>query len=270
MPFPFLRPGAVLALLSAALIACHPKSSESGGGSAGNSVGAQDACHDEFRAGQPLASVSGTKLICREQYIVVYDPARKVPLVVGEHLLPEELGGAEARTNNFEPDPDLPAGQRAELNDYRGSGYDRGHMAPAADFHGGETQMTQSFYLSNMVPQNPIMNRGIWAGLEGATRDCARKMGGVYILTGPVFGGRERTIGDDNVAVPSSIYKIVVSGNAARAFLMPNRSLQKTSNFSRYETTVDEVQRTSGMRFFPAGGVNTQQPGHFCAGSYGS
>ncbi|WP_425147527.1 DNA/RNA non-specific endonuclease [Deinococcus sp.] len=260
-PNPLGRALPLVLALGAALSACHQKAAQSGGG---------DACTDEFRAGQPSSSVGGTRLLCRDQYIAVYDPARKVPLVVGEHLLPDELSGSESRSNNFAPDPDLHAGQRAELSDYRGSGYDRGHMAPAADFHESATDMTQSFYLSNMVPQNPVMNRGIWAGLESATRNCAKTMGGVYILTGPIFEGRARTIGPDNVAVPSSLYKIVVSGNASRAFLMPNRSLPKTSNFARYETSVDEVQLASGLVFFPAGGVNTQARGDFCRGSYGS
>ena len=252
----------VVLVLGSALIACQKKADTAGGGG--------DACTDEFRSGQPRPSVSGTKLLCREQYIAVYDPARRVPLVVGEHLEVSELGGSEGRTNNFAPDPDLPAGERAELADFRNSGYDRGHMAPAADFHEGQNEMNQSFYLSNMVPQNPELNRGIWAGLESATRNCARTMGGLYILTGPIFEGRTRTIGPDNVAVPSAIFKIVVSGNAARAFVMPNRTLPKTSNFARYESTVDEVQLSTGMVFFPDGGVNTQKRGDFCAGSYGS
>ncbi|ULH15876.1 DNA/RNA non-specific endonuclease [Deinococcus sp. KNUC1210] len=252
----------VVVVLLGVLAACQKNAGQSG-----QSGG--DACTDEFRAGQPTSSVSGTRLLCREQYIALYDPARKVPLVVGEHLETSELDGSEGRTNNFAPDPELPSGERAELADFRNSGYDRGHMAPAADFHGGETEMSQSFYLSNMVPQNPELNRGLWAGLEGATRNCAKTVGGLYILTGPIFEGRARTIGPDRVAVPSSVYKIVVSGNAARAFLVPNRSVPKTSNFSRYETTVDEIQTASGLVFFPKGGVNTQQRGDFCAGSYG-
>lgn len=236
------------------------------GGSVG---GGGTSCQDEFRAGQPGSQATGLKLLCRNEYISLYDPARKVPLVVAEHLTAQELKGNVARTDNFQPDPELPSGQRAELSDYQASGYDRGHMAPAADFVGGETQMTQSFYLSNMIPQNPEMNRGIWAGLEGATRACAKSLGEVYILTGPVFAGRIRTIGSDQVAVPSSLYKIVVSGGAARAFVLPNRSLTKTSDFTQYETTVDAVQSATGLTFFPGGGVNTAQDGKFCSSNYG-
>ena len=236
------------------------------GGSVG---GGGTSCQDEFRAGQPGSTTGGVKLLCRNEYISLYDPARKVPLVVAERLTAEKLKGSTPRTDNFQPDPELSSGQRAELNDYRASGYDRGHMAPAADFVDGQTQMEQSFYLSNMIPQNPEMNRGIWAGLEGATRACAKSLGDLYVLTGPVFAGRVRTIGPDAVAVPSELYKIVVSGGAARAFLLPNRALSRTSNFTQYETTVDAVQTATGLTFFPAGGVNTAQDGNFCSGNYG-
>ncbi|GGJ62786.1 DNA/RNA non-specific endonuclease [Deinococcus aquiradiocola] len=236
----------------------------------GGQTGGTQSCTDEFRAGQPTAGVDGTRVLCRLDYVSVYDPARKVPLVVGEHLTVAELQGDTPRSDNFAPDPDLQSGERAELTDYRASGYDRGHMAPAADFVGGDTQMTQSFYLSNMVPQNGELNRGFWAGLEDATRACVRSLGEAYVLTGPVFEGRVRTIGPDRVAVPSSLYKIVVSGNSARAFLIPNRAVPKSSRFPRYETTVDEVQRATGLTFFPAGGVNTQATGTFCAGNFGS
>ena len=227
------------------------------------------SCTDEFRAGQPTSAVAGTRLLCRNEYISVYDPARKVPLVVAEYLTPAELAGDVARTDNFQPDPELSSGQRAELPDYQASGYDRGHMAPAADFEAGLTQMNQSFYLSNMVPQNPEMNRGIWAQLESAVRACTARQGGLYVLTGPVFSGRARFIGPDRVSVPNSLYKVVVSGSSARAFVLPNKTLPKTTNFSSYEITVDALQAQTGLTFFPAGGVTTSARGSFCQGNFG-
>ncbi len=84
-----------------------------------------------------------------------------------------------------------------------------------------------------------------------------------------MFAGRVRTIGPDAVAVPSSLYKIVVSGSSARAFLLPNKALAKTSNFSKYETSVEDVQTQTGLTFFPAGGVDLGGRGNFCSGSYG-
>ncbi len=258
--FLFLLP--LAALLAVFASGCNKSGSgQSGGG---------NDCLNEFASGQPTSSQADVRLLCRKEYSSLYDPARKVPLVVGEHLTPAELVKNVSRTDAFQPDPDLAAGERAELNDYQRSGYDRGHMAPAGDFTSDEAVMQQSFYLSNMVPQNGPMNRGIWSGLESATRACAGSLGGLFVLTGPVFEGRTKTIGPDGVAVPSSLYKVVVRGNKARAFLMPNRDLPRTGNFLRYEVTVDEVQRATGLMFFPGGEVNTQQRGDFCAGYYGS
>ncbi|MFC4455928.1 DNA/RNA non-specific endonuclease [Deinococcus sonorensis] len=239
--------------------------SRQGGGGGGRT----DACQDEFRAGQPTSSVAGVRVLCRVEYVSLYDPARKVPLVVGEYLRPDEFQGDVERNDAFQPDPELPAGQRAELSDYQGSGLDRGHMAPAADFSSSETSMTESFYLSNMVPQNSTLNRGLWASLEAAARSCARQQNGVYVLTGPVFQGRTRAIGPDKVAVPSSVYKIVVSGNEARAWLVPNKAVSR-SGLSRYATTVDQLQQLSGLTFFPQGGVTTSAQGTFCAQAFGS
>ena len=250
---------AALLLLSAVLVGCPKKSAITG-----------DNCTDEFADGAPKAAVS-TVVLCRNEYISVYDPARKVPLLVAEKLQPAEFDGSVSRADNFQQDPDLADSQSAGLNDYRGSGYARGHMAPAADFTSTDDAMNESFYLSNMVPQDTGMNSGIWASLESATRSCAKQLGSVYVLTGPLFEGKAKFIGADKVAVPSSLYKIVVNGNEARAFIMPNRKLPPArSNFLRYQVTVDEVQRASGLTFFPGGKVNTQASGDFCSGSYGS
>ena len=266
MPLPASRAktfwsAAALLLLSAVLVGC-PKTT--------GTTSSGDHCTDEFADGTPKAPVS-TVTLCRTEYISVYDPARKVPLLVAEKLQPAEFDGSVSRADNFQQDPDLAESQSAGLNDYRGSGYARGHMAPAADFTSTDEAMNQSFYLSNIVPQDSGMNSGIWASLESATRSCAKQLGSLYVLTGPIFEGQSKTIGSDKVAVPSSIYKIVVSGNAARAFLMPNRKLPAArSNFTRYEVTVDEVQRATGLTFFPGGNVNTQAHANFCGGSYGS
>lgn len=264
------RPTLLIALLTLPLLltACPQNKTDTGNGPGSN---AADNCHDEFVGGQQPQTPGKSLALCRSEYVSIYDPTRKVPLAVGEHLKPEEFDGSVSRADNFQPDPDLSAGDSAQLSDFRGSGYARGHMAPAADFTSTEQAMQESFYLSNMVPQDSAMNSGIWSSLENATRACAKTLGDIYILTGPIFEGTPQTVGADNVAVPSSIYKIVVSGKAARAFIMPNRKLPPArSNFTRYEVTVDEVQRATGLNFFPSGGVNLQKHGDFCAGAYGS
>lgn len=229
-------------------------------------------CGDKFAYARPQVNTpDATAFLCRQGYAVLHDDVRKVPLYSAEHLQGRDLTGQEARTDNFQADPDLPPGQRAELNDYRKSGYDRGHMAPAADFSGSKTGMDQSFLLSNMVPQNGDLNRHVWAGLEGATRACAKTLGDVHVLTGPIFDGRVKTIGPDRVEVPDMLYKIVVGprGNS-RAFLLPNKSLPNDTSFARYEVPIAEIERLSGITFFPGSPLDTGKKGNLCPGAYGS
>lgn len=231
-------------------------------------LGDTGECRDEWRGGIPTLAGHETRLICRQEYVAVYDPQHRIPRVVGEYLATTELGGNVPRANNFMPDPDLPEHESAAPNDYRGSGYDRGHMAPAADFSTDEQAMQESFYLSNIVPQNGPMNRGIWADLESAARDCAKREGGLFILTGPVLGTQPDIIGS-GVAVPDALFKVVVSGRSVRAFVIENHEQPDSANFERYEVTADEVQQMTGLHLFPDGSVETAAKGQFCTESFG-
>lgn len=226
-------------------------------------------CRDEWRAGIPtLAGSTQTRLLCRQEYVALYDPQSRVPRVVGQYLFPAEFSGEVERQDNFMADPDLPPGESAELNDYRRSGYDRGHMAPAADFKSSEQAMEESFYLTNMVPQNHDMNAGVWAALESATRACAQDQSGVFVLTGPVLGQSGESIGD-GVAVPDSLFKVIVSGAQARAFVIPNRDQPSDTNFGRYEVTPEMVEGLTDLNLFPDGSVALDSPGRFCRGTFG-
>ncbi|ADY26589.1 DNA/RNA non-specific endonuclease [Deinococcus proteolyticus MRP] len=225
-------------------------------------------CRDEWRGGIPTLTGNQTRLLCRQEYAALYDPQHRVPRVVGEYLAPTEFSGDVQRQDDFAPDPDLPAGESAELNDYRRSGYDRGHMAPAADFKSSPQAMRESFYLSNMVPQNHDMNTGVWAALESAVRACAKDRGGVFVLTGPVLGKKPATIGG-GVAVPDALFKVIVSGKDARAFVIPNKDQASDTNFGRYEVTPQMVEGLTGLTLFPDGSVTLDQQGRFCRGSFG-
>ncbi|WP_293915115.1 DNA/RNA non-specific endonuclease [Deinococcus sp.] len=267
-----IRAALALLTLSAVLVGCPKKAGTADSGTGGDA--SSDPCRDEFVAGQPTTSTS-TELLCHDEYISVYDPARKVPLVVAEKLQPGEFDGSVRREGNqFRPDPG--ASQSATMNDYTRSGYARGHMAPAGDFSGTEAAMNQSFYFSNVVPQNSAMNSGLWSRLERATRDCAKQLGTLYVLTGPVFEGDTTTVGSGDVAVPSAIYKIMVSGGRSRAFVVPNQEASKRRlpqnrrTIRSNETSVDEVQRLTGLSFFPAGGVSTGDTDEFCNNVFAS
>lgn len=157
------------------------------------------------------------------------------------------------RTNNFREDPKVATGSAA-LTDYKGSGFDRGHLAPAADFKFSKTAMSESFYMTNMSPQKPGFNRGIWGKLEALVRNWAIEDEKLYIVTGGVLQDSLATIGDNNVSVPQYFYKIVLDytlpGIKAIAFLMENES--STLPLHHFVVTIDSLESLTGIDFFPS------------------
>jgi endonuclease G len=207
-----------------------------------------ESCQEFTKYGIPG---TGGDLLCRKGYLLAHDPRCLTPKWVAEHLTKEKAGGTLKRKNSFRPDPELPVGKRAELSDYKGSGYDRGHMAPSADFAYDPQAMKESYYLSNMVPQNPDMNQHIWKGLEEKVRQWAMDRGELYIYTGPIYRDVEiKTIGDNQVCIPTHIYKIVFDPRnvEAIAFIMPNEPLDP-SDMGNYISTIRDVEEQSGLDF---------------------
>lgn len=157
------------------------------------------------------------------------------------------------RKDDFRKDPRIKT-ESADLNDYKGSGYDRGHIAPAADFSYDEFALSQSFYMSNMSPQDPSFNRGIWKKLEEQVRDWAKSNNQVYVVTGPVLNKKYKTIGANKVSVPEYYYKIVLDVSKpeikAIAFLMKNEKSDKA--LSSFVVTIDSVEKLTGLDFFPS------------------
>ncbi len=156
------------------------------------------------------------------------------------------LKGATERTEDFREDPRVPLRNRAELDDYRGSGYDRGHLAPAALFRGSPRAMSASFLLTNVVPQAPGLNRGAWRELEAAVRRVAWRSEAVWVFTG-THGRRDR-IGD-GVIVPSHLWKAVLledqHGFRGAAAIAENTD----SSAVRY-VGIDDVEALTGLDFF--------------------
>lgn len=213
-------------------------------------AGPIEECREFAAYGVP--GLSGD-LLCRKGYLLSHDPARKTPAWVAEHLTRDKAKKNAQRSNNFRPDSDLERGRRAELSDYKGSGYDRGHMAPAADMAWDGQAMSESFYLSNMVPQvGAGMNRGIWAELEKKVRAWVLERGELYVYSGPIYPpGEAKTIGPNSVAVPEFLYKIVLDPEKkeALAVIMPNRKLS-TQDLPKYLVSIDEVEEKTGLQFF--------------------
>lgn len=210
-------------------------------------AGPLDACKDFTKFGLPGSSGD---LLCRKGYLLAHSPERKTPIWAIEHLVGDKLNGSIARTDDFKPDPDLEKGKRAELADYEGSGYQRGHMAPAENMNWDEQAMHESFLLSNMVPQNGPMNGGIWRVLEGKARKWAVERKSIYVFTGPIYSDNYETIGKNMVAVPIKLFKIVFDPERkeAIAFIMANQKLS-SANIKEYITTIRDVEKATKLDF---------------------
>ena len=157
--------------------------------------------------------------LCYEAFAILHSGETRTPVFVAERLNRQSILDAdEKRSNKFFADARLPRAERAELTDYKGSGYARGHMAPAGDMP-TPAAMAQSFSLANMVPQSQKQNSGPWAKIEKDTRHyAARAKGDVFVITGPVFDVSSGTIGANQVRVPSHLYKLVYDAQTGRAW----------------------------------------------------
>lgn len=193
-------------------------------------------------------------VIERPYYTLRYSEEHEQAIWVAYPLWADSLRQQKhERKDDFREDPRVRTGS-AQLTDYRGSGYDRGHLAPAADFSYDDFALSQSFYMSNMSPQDPSFNRGIWKKLEDKVRDWAMENDHIYIVTGPVLNKKFETIGSNQVSVPEYYYKIVLDIQRpeikAIAFLMKNE--KSSAELQTFIVTIDEVEKLTGLDFFPA------------------
>ncbi len=188
-------------------------------------------------------------LVEHQFYCLSYVEAHEQPEWVHYRLTASMAAGQEPRSDRFRPDPQVRTGSAA-LEDYVGSGYDRGHLAPAADMAFDAVAMSESFYLSNMSPQAPSLNRGGWRVLEGLVRDWAREYGELYVTVGPLFSEPLGRIGPNEVTVPSAYYKAVYCPAYRQmvAFIVPNARLDRP--VLSYMRTVDEVERLTGLDLY--------------------
>lgn len=191
------------------------------------------------------------QIIRHTGYTVSYNKELKLPNWVSYELTREETKGKEKRNNRFIADP-LVKGIIATNADYARSGYDKGHMAPAADMKWSPQAMKESFYFSNMCPQHPQLNRRGWKNLEEKIRDWAIADSAIIIICGPIITKQPKTIGKNKVAVPQQYFKVILSPFVrpmrAIGFLFNNR--QALEPLSTYTVTVDSIERLTNMDFF--------------------
>ncbi|MGK4924307.1 DNA/RNA non-specific endonuclease [Bordetella hinzii] len=219
----------------------------------GNVVQTQFAqCPQFFPAGRlPAVPFSpGLRELCFSSFAVLHNGQTKTPVLVAERLNRAHISQAQGmpRTDKFYAEARLPRAERAELDDYRGSGYSRGHMAPAGDMATREG-MAQSFSLANMVPQDQKHNAGPWSRIEQDTRKYVlRAAGDVYVYTGPVYAAHPKRIGN-GVAVPETLFKVVYDATTHRAWV----HWQANSPDTRAQAPISyaEFVRRTGMRLLP-------------------
>ena len=193
------------------------------------------------------------QMLRRTGYTASYNKATKLPNWVAWHLTADRTTGPAKRSGvDFQADMDVPA-PRAEDSDYYGSGYDRGHMCPAADNKYSEKAMEESFLFTNMCPQNGNLNRGDWNEMEQACRRWAKEYGGVYVVCGPIlYKGKHKTIGKNKVVVPEAFFKVVLrTGENPKTIGFIYKNAEGNRPKGDYVNTVDEVERITGIDFFP-------------------
>lgn len=202
----------------------------------------------------PMKGVS-EQILKRKAYITSYNKDTKIPNWVAWHLTSGHTrGNLQRHENMFHEDMDVKTGRVTDA-DYYNSGYDRGHMCPAGDNKWDRQAMNETFLLTNICPQIHAMNEGPWNDLEMACRRWAQKYGDIYIVCGPLLSdGNHRMIGKNRVVVPERFFKVILclqDKPKAIGFIYDNNSHNSHKMFS-HATNVDEIERLTGIDFFPA------------------
>jgi endonuclease G len=210
-------------------------------------------CRDQYWQGDvPVinnaALAKNTRPLCFNGFAVMHSGVTRTPLWAAEYLTKQRVADAKTldRVDSFHEEERLPTNERASLNDYRGSGYDRGHLAPNGDM-ATRAQQSDSFSLANMMPQSPTNNREVWSNLEQAVRVLVAQEGEAYIITGPAFLGQQLRKAK-RVLVPSDTYKVVYfpKRQAVSAYWAPNDESGQVQVIS-----LADLEAKLGITFFP-------------------
>ena len=195
---------------------------------------------------------SGMKnVVCHYSGFTSYfNPETHIPNCVAYEIIESETTGDEPRKKSFEADHTIDG--CAESSDYRNSGYDRGHMAPAADMKWSKEAMEESFLMTNICPQVKSLNSGIWHRLEQRVREWAARDSSIIVVCGPIFtpGKPVEQIGEIGVAVPHRFFKALYAPgrNIGIAFIFDNDKVK--GELRKYAVTIDSVERETGLDLF--------------------
>ncbi len=190
-------------------------------------------------------------LVSYDAFIVHFNSERGIANCAAYELTRNELNGTVERSNEFMADPGVIGCPLPQ--DYAGSGMDRGHLVPAADLKWSPDAMRQSFLMTNISPMHKALNEGGWAKLEEKVREWAVRDSALLVFTGPVVSEGDTTLTNGHVTVPSAYYKVIMAPCAKPrrtiAFIYPNG--HSGGRLRQYAVSVDEVERRTGMDFFP-------------------
>ena len=210
----------------------------------------------ENGGGYELPAVCKDELIISHTgYKLSYNKTHNTPNWSAWCLTAAHTDGPVERSRKFWADPSVPKAYRVDYYDYKGSGYDRGHMCPAGDMKWSEEAMHDCFYMSNMCPQTGSLNSGAWNKLEMKCREWAKREGALYIICGPVYDAKTRheQIGIDHaIDVPEGFFKAILSlrrgYEKAVAFYFYND--ESRQSYKTASLTVDEVEELTGLDLF--------------------
>ncbi len=200
---------------------------------------------------EPKYKSSNGEYIKHYAYSLLYNEEYEQAHWVAYQLTSEELTPNFKRTDKFISDTAVVSGSASD-QDYKGSGFDRGHLAPAADMVWSKQAMDESFYYSNICPQLAGFNRGIWKELEVQVRDWAREYGSVYITTGSICTASSQTIGENQVSVPTGFYKTILVYNDSLqggiGFVFPHEKCE--GELADYAVSIDSVESLTGLNLY--------------------
>lgn len=195
----------------------------------------------------------GDSVICHSAYCLVYDSTHKLARWTAYTLSAKETYPLHRRSDTFITDPAVGI-YSADIEDYKNSNYDPGHLVPHRDMAYDKMGMREANYMSNRAPQCREFNRGIWRALEAAVRKWAVTYDSVYVVTGPVLSDSLAKTGPNQLSIPDWFFKVVLMKNGEKAsaisFLIPNKDGLEPF-YSDYAISTDSLERFTGMDFFP-------------------
>lgn len=215
------------------------------------STSASASCEDFYPYGIPKGLKESTVRSCNIRYVSEFDTDCKIPQLVTHHLRLIDLEYSTSRTNSFRADPKIPSEFQATNSDYSRSGFDRGHLAPANDMKESIEIMKESFYYSNIVPQAPSNNRGVWKRIENHVHRQVKVYDHLTVITGSVTDQSVERL-RDKICIPTYLFKVLLyPDNSSEAYLVPNTNEATQFSIDDFKVTQEYLESFTNIKFTP-------------------